>query len=107
MDINQLEVLVTVAQEQSFSRAAKSDRKSTRLNSSHSQISYAVFCLQIKAYTSERQKSDQPGSTCGRSRPPTCLQMDSDTLVSAPMIFYRPILTTSLISPSPIIPATA
>src|SRR5256886_8110883 len=24
------------------------DRKSTRLNSSHSQISYAVFCLQTK-----------------------------------------------------------
>src|SRR2546430_9996279 len=30
------------------------DRKSTRLNSSHSQISYAVFCLKkkIKFYTS-------------------------------------------------------
>src|SRR2546427_8486617 len=26
-------------------RAADADRKSTRLNSSHSQISYAVFCL--------------------------------------------------------------
>src|SRR5688572_32433353 len=26
-------------------RAASVDRKSTRLNSSHSQISYAVFCL--------------------------------------------------------------
>src|SRR2546430_13012355 len=26
----------------------KRDRKSTRLNSSHSQISYAVFCLQKK-----------------------------------------------------------
>src|SRR5256886_5704691 len=29
---------------------AKKDRKSTRLNSSHSQISYAVFCLK-KKYT--------------------------------------------------------
>src|SRR2546430_11693309 len=28
------------------------DRKSTRLNSSHSQISYAVFCLKKKNYTS-------------------------------------------------------
>src|SRR2546427_7448446 len=28
--------------------AAISDRKSTRLNSSHSQISYAVFCLKKK-----------------------------------------------------------
>src|SRR5688572_30881151 len=29
-------------------RIAKVDRKSTRLNSSHSQISYAVFCLKKK-----------------------------------------------------------
>src|SRR2546430_10082688 len=29
-------------------RLLKLDRKSTRLNSSHSQISYAVFCLQKK-----------------------------------------------------------
>src|SRR2546430_13689993 len=29
-------------------RPIKSDRKSTRLNSSHSQISYAVFCLKKK-----------------------------------------------------------
>src|SRR2546427_6231501 len=28
--------------------AAQRDRKSTRLNSSHSQISYAVFCLKKK-----------------------------------------------------------
>src|SRR2546430_14333115 len=28
--------------------SARSDRKSTRLNSSHSQISYAVFCLKKK-----------------------------------------------------------
>src|SRR2546430_7480308 len=31
------------------------DRKSTRLNSSHSQISYAVFCL--------KKKNTQPGRT--------------------------------------------
>src|SRR5256886_8051829 len=31
-------------------RRAK-DRKSTRLNSSHSQISYAVFCLKKKTHT--------------------------------------------------------
>src|SRR5688572_30920582 len=29
-------------------RSAPADRKSTRLNSSHSQISYAVFCLKKK-----------------------------------------------------------
>src|SRR2546430_13343134 len=30
------------------SRLTRKDRKSTRLNSSHSQISYAVFCLKKK-----------------------------------------------------------
>src|SRR5688572_31882124 len=29
-------------------RGSRTDRKSTRLNSSHSQISYAVFCLKKK-----------------------------------------------------------
>src|SRR5205085_8713485 len=32
----------------SFPRRRPTDRKSTRLNSSHSQISYAVFCLKKK-----------------------------------------------------------
>src|SRR5688572_31607326 len=32
----------------SHRRFGRSDRKSTRLNSSHSQISYAVFCLKKK-----------------------------------------------------------
>src|SRR5256886_9953171 len=32
-------------------RAAPGDRKSTRLNSSHSQISYAVFCLKKKTHS--------------------------------------------------------
>src|SRR2546427_8304018 len=36
-------------------RALLRDRKSTRLNSSHSQISYAVFCLKKK----KNQKPDQ------------------------------------------------
>src|SRR2546430_12099640 len=31
-------------------RRCRSDRKSTRLNSSHSQISYAVFCLKKKKH---------------------------------------------------------
>src|SRR5260221_8752410 len=32
-----------------------SDRKSTRLNSSHTVISYAVFCLRSEEHTSELQ----------------------------------------------------
>src|SRR5256886_12474953 len=35
--------------------AAAGDRKSTRLNSSHSQISYAVFCLKKKKHTFMRR----------------------------------------------------
>src|SRR2546430_7904510 len=38
------------------------DRKSTRLNSSHSQISYAVFCLKKKKIT--RPESRAGNSTC-------------------------------------------
>src|SRR2546430_11248499 len=36
------------------------DRKSTRLNSSHSQISYAVFCLKKK----KRNETLRPCSSC-------------------------------------------
>src|SRR3989475_5728681 len=36
------------------------DRKSTRLNSSHSQISYAVFCLKKKKKTTEQCDCPQP-----------------------------------------------
>src|SRR2546430_7406797 len=42
-----------VANERSFfPRLSARDRKSTRLNSSHSQISYAVFCLKKKKNSS-------------------------------------------------------
>src|SRR5690349_23743572 len=34
----------------------RSDRKSTRLNSSHVEISYAVFCLKKKKQMNNRQK---------------------------------------------------
>src|SRR2546430_12299281 len=33
---------------------SRTDRKSTRLNSSHSQISYAVFCLKKKRRSDQR-----------------------------------------------------
>src|SRR2546430_10055848 len=39
----------------------RADRKSTRLNSSHSQISYAVFCLKKKKKQSVR-KSNSPNA---------------------------------------------
>src|SRR5258708_21649942 len=37
------------------------DRKSTRLNSSHQIISYAVFCLKKKKHTGETQTTDYVG----------------------------------------------
>src|SRR2546430_3880037 len=38
-------------------RTGQRDRKSTRLNSSHSQISYAVFCLKKKNKRAKRRDS--------------------------------------------------
>src|SRR5256886_4469922 len=38
-------------------RLDRGDRKSTRLNSSHSQISYAVFCLKKKKRADARSQS--------------------------------------------------
>src|SRR2546430_9909773 len=59
-------------------KIAKRDRKSTRLNSSHSQISYAVFCLKKKktkpllnAASCELRRST---STC-RPREPHCVSL--------------------------------
>src|SRR2546421_4546590 len=41
---------------------ASRDRKSTRLNSSHDQISYAVFCLKKKKKTTETQTTSVTSS---------------------------------------------
>src|SRR2546427_8782386 len=52
-----------------------SDRKSTRLNSSHSQISYAVFCLKKKKKIHIRAEPDvgayhERRHTAARRQPP-------------------------------------
>src|SRR2546430_6873202 len=58
--------------------AVLADRKSTRLNSSHSQISYAVFCLKKKK-TQELPdgvavlQQVQRAHPCNRLRPPPFL----------------------------------
>src|SRR5688572_9324760 len=41
-------MVMVAADPREIAARRKSDRKSTRLNSSHSQISYAVFCLKKK-----------------------------------------------------------
>src|SRR2546430_7710171 len=43
---------------QNRARLVWSDRKSTRLNSSHSQISYAVFCLKKKTTVDRTRRSN-------------------------------------------------
>src|SRR2546429_6689623 len=49
-------------------RPATLDRKSTRLNSSHGYISYAVFCLKKKkkltTYSSIHQRTCEPSTRC-------------------------------------------
>src|SRR2546430_7525076 len=40
-------------------RQVSRDRKSTRLNSSHSQISYAVFCLKKKKHNTRQSADDR------------------------------------------------
>src|SRR3712207_8334318 len=41
----------------------KKDRKSTRLNSSHANISYAVFCLKKKNSSSHRQPTSHQSAS--------------------------------------------
>src|SRR5689334_23762165 len=43
------------------------DRKSTRLNSSHSSISYAVFCLKKKKKQNKRERSNIDVKKSGES----------------------------------------
>src|SRR5256886_7082401 len=59
------------------------DRKSTRLNSSHSQISYAVFCLKKK------KKNIKQHSSTTHPTPPnhTLLQYNQYIVVSPPTPF--------------------
>src|SRR2546430_7988413 len=53
------------------------DRKSTRLNSSHSQISYAVFCL-------KKKKNNIPPHVCApRFEPDVCLPLVPSVVVSS------------------------
>src|SRR3712207_8088579 len=46
-----------VADDQAIGVGGELDRKSTRLNSSHAHISYAVFCLKKKETTCRRMPS--------------------------------------------------
>src|SRR2546422_2285130 len=56
-----------LASEDSEPASAGSDRKSTRLNSSHGYISYAVFCLKKKKMNNDTMNSRGPTLAGGRS----------------------------------------
>src|SRR5262245_64083108 len=74
LNIDQKTVLFRVAQE-SLTNVEQQDRKSTRLNSSHLGISYAVFCLKkkkkkkkkytkiIQKYSHKKQAKQTPSET--------------------------------------------
>src|SRR2546430_13214187 len=55
-------------------RQLREDRKSTRLNSSHSQISYAVFCLKKKKQSTRSTPSlrSTPRAASSDLSPRTC-----------------------------------
>src|SRR2546427_9553453 len=50
-------IVTVVSTPPSDSKFEPGDRKSTRLNSSHSQISYAVFCLKKKNKKHQKHKT--------------------------------------------------
>src|SRR5690606_41979788 len=51
--------VVLLGPKQLLGDGVRQDRKSTRLNSSHVKISYAVFCLKKNKYTCERQRNQR------------------------------------------------
>src|SRR2546426_5202850 len=53
-------------------RLATGDRKSTRLNSSHLVISYAVFCLKKKKKCTVRRHDDDEDDRVSRARSDAC-----------------------------------
>src|SRR5438874_9950472 len=56
-------ICVSARSATSSSRSRRSDRKSTRLNSSHVEISYAVFCLKKKTVELIRTGQARPRFT--------------------------------------------
>src|SRR5688572_32624381 len=60
---DRLDVRILQDRRNGVGRSCRIDRKSTRLNSSHSQISYAVFCLKKKKKKKQKKilkKKKQP-----------------------------------------------
>src|SRR5436305_2195791 len=67
--------LIVIAGPTASGKTAAADRKSTRLNSSHVRISYAVFCL---------EKKSELEQAAGFERGPLDAWFDGKTVVSTP-----------------------
>src|SRR6516165_1150454 len=85
--------------------ARRGDRKSTRLNSSHSQISYAVFCLKKKntdAAVVDRSlgRIERPNGILGREEPVVgdLVVVNASGLVSVnqDLFFFKDTATTEI-----------
>src|SRR5256886_11751083 len=84
----------------------RADRKSTRLNSSHSQISYAVFCLKKKKIKMEklvvvsRISYESPSNTPRVARCSTCYRACTISRVVSPLhypgVYSRHVVTIVL-----------
>src|SRR3712207_8447977 len=62
--VNSTEIQDALANDTEQQTAIISDRKSTRLNSSHANISYAVFCLKKKKHTPLTERNNLPLLCC-------------------------------------------
>src|SRR2546430_4946408 len=58
--VSLVELIVFIVVTGIVAAALIADRKSTRLNSSHSQISYAVFCLKKKKHRAQSARPREP-----------------------------------------------
>src|SRR2546430_5827153 len=78
---------------------ARLDRKSTRLNSSHSQISYAVFCLKKKKCRSKAAANPTSRRSSFGVRTPTRPRHQPDATIHAD---HQAVLHTSSVSLGPL-----
>src|SRR2546430_5763201 len=71
-------------------RRGHRDRKSTRLNSSHSQISYAVFCLKKKKTTKRTSYiiRNRSASSCSREAKSEKQCLNSSHMTTSYVVFY-------------------
>src|SRR3989475_1548781 len=67
------------------------DRKSTRLNSSHSQISYAVFCLKKKKKNLEQSRIRMMSNHIQTSYPHLAVKNDNTCSTLAYAALHKPI----------------